>query len=203
MVYLFGASGHGLVIQDILQANGVVADYYVDDAPKTPTHGDIRVLHTDELNLEQGDQMIISIGINSNRKKVAERYQTQYLSSFHPGAIIASKCRIGGGTVIMAGAVVNPYTNIGAHCIVNTGACVDHDCRIGDFVHVAPNATVCGGVSIGEGSHIGAGSVVIQGIRIGRWCTIGAGAVVIGDVPDGAVMVGNPARLLRIESLSF
>jgi len=50
---------------------------------------------------------------------------------------------------------------------------------------------------VGEGTHIGIGATVIQGIKIGKWATIGAGAVVIRDVPDYAVVVGNPARIIR------
>ena len=38
---------------------------------------------------------------------------------------------------------------------------------------------------------------MIPNITIGKWCTIGAGAVVINDIPDGATVVGNPARIIN------
>jgi len=38
---------------------------------------------------------------------------------------------------------------------------------------------------------------VIPNLKIGKWCTIGAGAVVISDIPDGATVVGNPARIVK------
>ena len=53
-------------------------------------------------------------------------------------------------------------------------------------------------VEVGTGSHIGAGAVVIPEIKIGKWCIIGAGTVVIKDVPDYAVVVGNPGKVIRI-----
>ena len=53
--------------------------------------------------------------------------------------------------------------------------------------------------SITEGSFIGAGSVIIPGKRVGAWATVGAGAVVIQDVPDYAVVVGNPGRIIRYD----
>ncbi|MFC0184902.1 DapH/DapD/GlmU-related protein [Pseudarcicella hirudinis] len=71
-----------------------------------------------------------------------------------------------------------------------------------DFVHISPNACICGGVSIGEGTHIGAGAIVIQGISIGRWATIGAGAVIVKNVPDYAVVVGNPGKIIKYNKLS-
>ncbi len=52
-------------------------------------------------------------------------------------------------------------------------------------------------VRIGEGSDIGAGSVILPGVTIGRGALIGAGSVVTKDIPDFAVAVGNPAKILR------
>jgi acetyltransferase EpsM len=74
---------------------------------------------------------------------------------------------------------------------------VDHDCELGNFVHVSPNVALAGNVKVGEGTHLGIGSCVIQGIIIGKWATIGAGTVVITDVPDHAVIVGNPGRIIK------
>ena len=201
MFYLFGASGHGLVIQDILEDMGQKVDRYIDDSPLGDTHGQLPVQLSKELDLSDEDQMIISIGVNKNRKRVAARYNTVYATAIHPKSVVARSAQIGVGSVVMAGAVVNTNTIVGQHAIINTSACIDHECRIGDFVHVAPNATLCGGVQIGEGSYIGAGSVIIQGTKIGTWCTIGAGAVVLNNVEDGAVVVGNPARQLRIDPI--
>lgn len=61
---------------------------------------------------------------------------------------------------------------------------------------------MAGHVEVGEGSHIGIGVSIIQGIKIGKWCTIGAGAVIIKDVPDGATVVGNPGKIIKIKDIS-
>jgi acetyltransferase-like isoleucine patch superfamily enzyme len=52
-------------------------------------------------------------------------------------------------------------------------------------------------VKIGDGTNIGLGAMVMPGVTIGRLAVIGAGAVVTRDVPDNAVVVGNPARVIR------
>ena len=53
------------------------------------------------------------------------------------------------------------------------------------------------GITIGDGSWIGAGAIVLDGVTIGRYACIGAGSVVTSDVPDHAVAVGAPARVIR------
>ena len=53
------------------------------------------------------------------------------------------------------------------------------------------------GPIIGKGAKIGANATLLLGVRIGEYALVGAGAVVVRDVPAGAVVVGNPARLTR------
>ena len=195
---IYGASGHGIVIRDLLSQNGIKHWQFVDDEPKQGWYGE-SVTHPTSIILHKDVKAILAVGNNRIRKELSNRYNLDYQKIAHPSVIHSLPSnQIGKGTVMMAGVVINPEVWIGRHCILNTGVCVDHECRIEDYVHVSPNATLCGNIQVGEGSHIGAGAVVIQGIRIGKWATVGAGAVVIKDVPDFAVVVGNPARILRV-----
>ena len=52
-------------------------------------------------------------------------------------------------------------------------------------------------VVLGDGCDIGVGAIILPGVRIGLGAQIAAGAVVTGDIPDGAVAVGVPARVTR------
>ena len=61
-------------------------------------------------------------------------------------------------------------------------------------MHVSTGADLGGEVTVGSLSWIGLGAAVRHEVRIGRRVMIGAGAVVVADVPDEAVVVGNPAR---------
>lgn len=51
-------------------------------------------------------------------------------------------------------------------------------------------------IEVFEGAAIGAGAIVVAGCSIGRWAMVGAGSVVTRDVPDHALVVGNPARII-------
>jgi sugar O-acyltransferase (sialic acid O-acetyltransferase NeuD family) len=197
-IILYGASGHCKVIIDILQCNNQTITEIIDDAPKFDKILGLKVSNSKEFDFSKFQNMILSIGNNRVRKKLANKLQTNFVKAIHPKAIISEHVNLGEGTVIMAAAIVNPDTNIGKHCIINTGAVIEHDCEISDYVHISPNASLAGGVIVGEGSQVGIGASVIQGIKIGKWVTIGAGSVIIKDVPDFAVVVGNPGRIIKV-----
>lgn len=198
MVYLIGASGHAKVVIEILEKQNIPVSALLDANPEIKSLLNYDVYENFPSAFDPtNDKIIISIGNNTIRKRIASSLTHQFISAIHPNANISSRAVIDGGTVIMAGASINSDVKIGKHVIINTNASVDHDCLIGDFVHLSPNVALGGDVQVGEGTHIGIGTCVIQGIRIGKWCTIGAGAVIIKDVPDGVTVVGNPGRIIK------
>lgn len=196
---LYGASGHGKVIIDILESMGEQHIELWDDADKEPIW-EFPVQKPFPVADLIKDKLIISIGVNATRRKVAERMtgMVQFGTAIHARAYVSKRASVGEGTVVMAGVTVNPDVKIGRHCIINTNCSIDHDCVVGDYVHISPNATLCGDVHVGEGTLVGVGASAIPGIRIGKWCTIGAGAAVINDIPDFSIAVGNPARIIKV-----
>lgn len=197
-MHLFGASGHCKVIIDIiLESKAFRVESIVDHYPKYKAIFDIPVLDFTAMENFEGKQFIVSIGDNKSRKNVVEIIHAIYLTAIHPKAIVSRFSNIGEGSVVMAGAIINADSKIGKHCIINTGAIIEHECVIDDFVHISPNASLAGNVTVGEGSHIGIGAAVIQGVSIGKWVVVGAGAVIIHDLPDYAVVVGIPGRIIK------
>lgn len=199
-MYLYGASGHSKVIVDILNELKVEIQGILDDAPRFSSLNGVPVFQAVDVPLLKSDLLLISIGNNAIRKKIASRIEVDFYSAIHPSAVVSKKGRIGSGTVIMPNAVVNADAVIGKHCIINSGAVVEHDCAIADFVHISPNAALAGDVTVGEGTQIGIGASVIQGIQIGKWATVGAGAVIIENIPDYAVVVGNPGKVIKFNT---
>lgn len=197
-MYLFGASGHGKVVKDILNANGIKVEAFVDDNLNVNECGGRPVLH-DATRLSP---MIVSIGVNRIRKMIVERLKAnnpdiKFATAIHPSAVISPTAKIGEGTVVMAGAVINADAVIGNHSIINTGATVDHDCKIGDYCHIAPGVNISGATHVGEGTWVGVGSSVIQCLNIGKNCMIGAGSVVVKDIPDNVTAFGCPAKVIK------
>lgn len=200
-ITLYGASGHGKVIIDILNAAGVKIKSVIDDNPKSETILGISVIKTSDFDMGSLGETIISIGNNKVRKKLSKSLRADFAKAIHPSAVISVNASIGEGTVVMAGVAINPDTTIGKHCIINTNATIEHDALIADFVHICPGVSLAGNVSVGEGTQVGIGATVIQGISIGKWVTIGAGTVILNDIPDYAVVVGNPGKIIKYNSI--
>jgi UDP-perosamine 4-acetyltransferase len=205
-VIVVGAQGHARVCLEALtdeatiQVVGAVSRDGVG-APDlgTPTLGldvDIAAIAL----AHRVEKVFVAIGINETRRSAIHRCAELGLghaiarSRF---AMVSHTTLLGAGTAILAGATVNAAATIGRGVIVNTNAAIDHDCVVDDFAHIAPGAIVAGGVTIGEGTLVGIGARVLPNLSIGAWATVGAGAVVTRDVPEGATVVGIPARILE------
>lgn len=90
------------------------------------------------------------------------------------------------------GLVVNRETMIGANCTLRQSTTIGNKQR--------SDGSFTGSPKIGNHVDIGANVVILGAVTIGDHAVIGAGAVVVKDVPAGAVVAGNPARILRLAS---
>jgi acetyltransferase-like isoleucine patch superfamily enzyme len=122
-----------------------------------------------------------------------------------PGARIGIDCNVCDHTFIEGDVIV------GDRVTIKSGVYLWDGLRLEDDVFVGPQATFtndpfprsrqafeCPITTIRRGASIGAAAVILSGVTVGERAMVGAGAVVTKDVPDFAVVVGNPARVLRM-----
>ncbi len=200
-VAIVGYSGHAYVIIDILLSAGRLVTAYCDQEEKefNPYHLEYLGKEGDVINKLKKFDFFACVGHNGIREKIhtnLSKYLGNPINAIHPSAVISSSVKMGDGIMIAANTTLNPLVEIGCGVICNTSSSIDHECIVGDFTHIAPGAVLCGNVKVGRNTFIGANSVIRQGIIIGNNVTIGAGTVVVKDIPDGATVVGNPARNL-------
>ena len=98
---------------------------------------------------------------------------------------------------ILTGGGDVPGLNAAIKAVVNRAASIGHNGVLAAYAFVGPGATTCGSVTVGESSVIGAGSVVVPDRSIGAACVVSAGSVVFSDVPDGSIVRGNPAEVVK------
>ena len=109
------------------------------------------------------------------------------------GVKIGSKVKVQNNSSLFHGAIIEDGVFIGPHvCLTN-----DKNPRAvnPDFSLKGNDDWIESGVTVKRGASIGAGSVVCPGVTIGEFAMVGAGSVVTKDVPDQALVYGNPARI--------
>ena len=123
------------------------------------------------------------------------RAEDNVLSTFSPNAII----RVG-NNVRLNGAGIQAATSVtvGDDCILGSCTIVDTDHHAVAIDRRRPGAPVATSpIVIEDNVWIAGGAVILKGVRVGRDAVVGFGSVVTSDVPAGAVVAGNPARVVR------
>ena len=192
-IYIYGASGHGLVVSDIAKACGYENVIFIDD-------GENENLTFENIKENKHIPIALGIGNNNIRAKLLKKVKDngfEIVSLIHPSAIISANINVGKGSVIMPYVVVNAKAIIGEGVILNTSCIIEHECKIENFVHISPNVALAGNVIVGEYTHIGIGSNVIQGIIIGKNTIIGAGSIVVKNIGNFKKAYGTPCREIK------
>lgn len=157
------------------------------------------------LNLENERQSISNVQVGENVKifKFVNLY----------GCTIGDNTKIGSFVEIQKGVVIGKNCKISSHTFICEGV------KIGDGVFVGHNVSFINDMLpravnpdgslqteadwklletiVEDRASIGTGVTILGGIKIGKNAVVGAGAVVTKDVPENAVVVGNPAKILK------
>lgn len=193
----YGAGGMGREMVQAARADPR-PKAFLADAPIAPYPGVAAIAFAD---LRPDDEICLSVGDPGLRARLDQRCGgLAFASLVAPTAIVDPSAELGEGAAICDFVMINSLARIGRHFQANYYSHVSHDCRIGDFVTFSPRTSCLGTVHVGDGVFVGAGAVIRNGaagrpLTIGEGAVIGMGAVVVADVPAGATMIGNPARV--------
>lgn len=209
---LWGATGQALVLRELLFQERLLAIFDNNKLACSPwpdapiCHGEPGLRQWVAANnvVPAAVHAFLAVGgaRGSDRlflRNMLDQYGFRLSNAIHFRAFVALSATLGRACQVLAHASVCAGARIGDACIVNTAAVVEHGCVLEDGVHVGPNATIAGECHVGSCAFIGAGAVVLPRLSIGANAVIGAGAVVTRNVPDGAVVFGNPARIHNID----
>ena len=170
-------------------------------------------------------------GCNDGEKKlqIGSNSHIRHFTTIYAGSIIGDDFQTGQGVSIREDNIIGNNVSIGTNSVLEFGNTIGDNSRIhsscflemvtiGRDVFVGPNVVFTddphpmgcpkykecrGGATVEDRARIGANSTILPGVKIGKNSLIGAGSVVVEDVPENAVVAGNPARVIKnIEELT-
>ena len=190
--------GHDLPESDEFKSFG--------DASTKVLIGDLTVI---QKYLEDHQQLIIDSYLEQARRHSAIPMLdlTNINARIEPGALIRDNVEIGDNAVVMMGAIINIGAKIGEGAMIDMGAILGGRAQVGKRCHVGAGAVLAGVIEppsampviLEDDVLVGANAVIVEGVHIGQGAVIGAGSIVLKDVPAGAVVAGNPAKIIKTE----
>ena len=125
--------------------------------------------------------------------------------------LVRENTAIGNNTLIGTNVVIEGDCKIGNNVSLQSNVYIPKNCVIEDFAFLGPCVVITNdkypireklnhsdlkGAIIRKGASIGANATILCGITIGKFAIVGAGSVVTKDVPDFALVIGNPAKVI-------
>ncbi len=211
---LFGAGGFGREVMPFVKYSVAktlaipeteVNIYFVETGQPSSRliNGHQLISLDDFLGLKNEKYFNIAIGDGRVRAAIVNQIgpAAQSLTLQAMQAAVDNTNDIAAGAVLCPNTIVTANVKIGKFFHCNIFSYVAHDCVIGDYVTFAPSVHCNGRVHIEDYAYIGTNAILRQGtsekpLRIGKAAVVGMGAVVTKDVPDGATVIGNPARIM-------
>ncbi|MBK21788.1 MAG: N-acetyltransferase [Flavobacteriales bacterium] len=135
--------------------------------------------------------------------KIGQNSKIWHFSHLMPGCQIGSECNLGQNVVISHDVILGKNVKVQNNVSIYTGVICEDDVFLGPsmvFTNILNPRSAISRKSeykntlVKKGASIGANATIICGINIGKYALIGAGSVVTKDVPDYALIVGNPAK---------
>lgn len=207
---VYGASGLGTEFAGLAERINMETPrwdeiVFIDDASEKngQTLIDLKIMNfqqaIDQYGLD-GIEFIMAIGEPAVKDVVFEKVNNagaHVTNLIFPDFIMPRGTTYGKGLVVHKASGLPPCSEFGNNVLIQGKAVMGHDLKVGDNVVISSLSFIGGNTTIGRNTYIAPGSLLRNGINIGENAIVGMGAVVTKDVPDNAVVVGNPAKIIR------
>ncbi len=212
-IIVVGSSGHAKdVINAIEKINGYGKEYeiagLIDDFRKagerTFNYGVLgRIADLPDLvEKHSSSNIVIAIGDNFDRQKVAERIKVlcptvHFPPIIHPTCVIGRDFSVGAGAYIGPVVVISTGVTVGRFCSLEGPCVLGHDSVMEDYSSLGNNVSIGGNCRIGLGSAVLNAATVIQRVTVRENSLVGAGATVLEDIPCNVLAIGTPAKIKK------
>lgn len=208
-IYILGVGHNTPVYIELAEACGYTVKglYHYNDERTGEIVCGYKILgsHTELLagNNAKNKNFALSMGDNKIRVDVANKVKNtggKLPNLIHPTAVVSRFCEMGEGIAIHANAIIHPNTQIGNYTTISETTLINHNCKLGIGCFAAGGTIIGAYTNIEDYVFLGLGAITISNKveNIGKGAVIGAGAVVTKSVESKNVVMGNPAKVIKV-----
>jgi sugar O-acyltransferase (sialic acid O-acetyltransferase NeuD family) len=203
---IYGSGGLGREIYEIAIRRNISSSLwgqvvFIDDFSDEDEFFGTRRFRLDSLKRNKEEyEFVIAVGEPSAREKLFHKLTAEGIKLtclVDPTALVSPTAKIGAGTIICEYTTIHAGVELGCNTLIQPFCDIGHDIKVGNHTVLSPFCAPGGGVVFGESVFVGMQSSLVELLTIGDDAIVGIGSAVFRDVPNGATVVGNPARITR------
>ncbi len=203
---IYGAGGLGREIYDVaLRCNEKSKRWekilFIDDfCEECEFWGTKKVKFSTVINQRNDYECVVAVGEPSSREKLYQKLLAEKINIatlIDPTAIVSPFAVVQSGVVICEYSTIHTAVRLGFNTLIQPFCDVGHDIVIGDHSVLSTYCVPGGGSVFGNRVFVGLHVAIKESLTIGDDAIIGMGSIVYRDVPAGATVVGNPARITK------
>ncbi|RFA21197.1 acetyltransferase [Subtercola boreus] len=145
-------------------------------------------------------RLVICVRNGQSRARLAGRLrmlgvnEEQYARVVHPSVSLPANCRVGHGSILLAGVALTAEVYLGRHVVVMPNVSLMHGSRVQSFTTIGAGSAIGANVRIAEEATLGMNSTVRDRVSVGRRAEVGIGTTVLKDLPSGETWPDTAGR---------